>query len=277
MSVPLALPGAVAYGIADFAGGLAARRSAVLVVTAVAQASGLVALLPLVGLVPGSPSLPALLLGAGAGIVGTTGLLLYLRALAVGPMGVVAPTSAVVSAGLPLAIGVVGGERPGLVTVLAIVVALAAIVLATAGTARSTGAVLGPLLGLVAGAGFGLFFIAIDAAPADSGVWPLLAGRVTSTVLLGVLLCARRGARGRPAAAIVRLMVLSGVTDTLANVLFQMSARGGDLGVTSVIVSLYPVVVVLLARIVLKERLTGMQLTGAGLALGASVLLATSG
>lgn len=160
---------------------------------------------------------------------------------------------------------------------LAIVVALAAIVLATAGTARSTGAVLGPLLGLVAGAGFGLFFIAIDAAPADSGVWPLLAGRVTSTVLLGVLLCARRGARGRPAAAIVRLMVLSGVTDTLANVLFQMSARGGDLGVTSVIVSLYPVVVVLLARIVLKERLTGMQLTGAGLALGASVLLATSG
>src|SRR2546428_4917225 len=100
MSVPLALPGAVAYGIADFAGGMAARRSAALVVTAVAQASGLVALLPLIGLVPGSPSLPALLLGAGAGIVGSTGLLLYLRALAVGPMGVVAPTSAVVSAGL---------------------------------------------------------------------------------------------------------------------------------------------------------------------------------
>lgn len=276
MSVPLALPGAVAYGIADFAGGLAARRSAVLVVTAVAQASGLVALLPLLGLVPGSPSLPALLLGAGAGIVGTTGLLLYLRALAVGPMGVVAPTSAVVSAGLPLAVGVVGGERPGLVAVFAIVVALAAIVLATAGTARSTGAVLGPLLGLAAGVGFGLFFVAVDAAPADSGVWPLLAGRATSTVLLGALLLVRIRSTERPAVPVVRLMVLSGVVDTCANVLFQMSARGGDLGVTSVIVSLYPVVVVLLARIVLKERLTGMQLTGAGLALGASVLLATS-
>lgn len=301
MSVPFALPAALAYGVADFAGGIASRRAPVLAVTAGVQVVGLIVLLPFVFVVAGAPSGAAFALGAAGGLAGAAALLLYLRGLAVGPMGVVAPLSAVVGAGLPLAIGIVSGERPTVLTLVAIAVALVAILLATAGTARGTGARLGPLLGLGAGVGFGLFFVALDATPPDSGLWPLLAGRLTTAPLLVALTLltlrrpigelrkyADRHHDARPSRAICRgglgsverstrrLMGVSGVFDSGANLLFLLATRTGDLGVSAVIVSLYPVVVVLLARFVLKERLTAMQIGGAGLALGASVLMAVS-
>ena len=293
MSVPVAFPAALAYGVADFAGGLAARRAPVLVVTVIAQAAGLLTLLATVWALPGRPSVAALGFGAAAGIAGATGLLLYLRALAMGPMGVVAPLSAVVGAGLPLVVGLATGERLGPVTILAIVVALVAIVLATAGTRRDAAASAGLVLGLVAGVGFGLFFAILDATPDDSGLWPLLGGRVVSVALLAVLVLRHRlplptrarslvpsgtmeaartaspGSRGT-----VGLMIVSGVFDVVANILFLVATRLGNLGVSAVVVSLYPVVVVLLARAVLHERLSRTQLSSAGLALVASVLLA---
>jgi drug/metabolite transporter (DMT)-like permease len=298
MSVPVALPAALTYGIADFAGGLAARRAPVLVVTMVAQAAGLLALLPAAWLLAGTASAGAFGFGALAGIAGASGLLLYLRALAVGPMGVVAPLSAVVGAGLPLVVGIVGGEQLGPVTVVAIVIALVAILMATAGSRQDTAATTGVLLGLGAGLGFGLFFVGLDATPSDSGLWPLLAGRVVSVSLLLVLVlrhrlplrsAVRTAVREREPAGVaapaeqrpparqaspVTLMVVSGVLDTVANVLFLLATRLGDLGVSAVVVSLYPVVVVLLARMVLAERLTKVQLASAALALLASALLA---
>jgi uncharacterized membrane protein len=275
MALVFSLPGALSYGIADFAGGLASRRGPVLGVTAVIQFAGLVALAPVTPLVDGRPSAAAFGYGAVAGIAGATGLLLYLRALALGPMGVVAPLSAVVGAGLPLAVGVVDGEALGPVTLTGIGIALIAILLATAGGPGGASARVGPLLALGAGAGFAAFFVVLDRAPADSGLWPLLAGRLTSTPLLVVAALATgvRVNRTLP----FRLMLVSGVFDTLANVFFLLSTRGGDLGVSAVVVSLYPVVVALLAGVVLKERLTRLQLGGAGLALGASVLLAMGG
>src|ERR1700754_522131 len=124
MSVPVALPAAFFYGVADFAGGLAARRSPVLVVTLVAQFAGLLVLGPGLWLVSGHPSATSFTFGAAAGIAGGAGVLLYMRALAVGPMGVIAPLSSVVGAGLPLGAGVLTGERIGPVTQLAIIVAL---------------------------------------------------------------------------------------------------------------------------------------------------------
>jgi drug/metabolite transporter (DMT)-like permease len=300
MSLPFALPSAVTYGVADFAGGLAARRAPLLVVTVVAQAAGLLSLLLTVGLVAGEPSRAALGFGVIAGLVGVSGLLLYLKALAVGPMGVVAPLSAVISAGLPLVAGLLGGERLGPVAVLAVAVALAAILLATKGTRNDRAASTGVVLGLAAGLGFGMFFVAVDAAPDESGLWPLLAGRVASVVLLtGLVLrhhlplptrtravslapvpgesgvSTRRAGRPGTRGPWV-LMVVSGVFDTLANVLFLVSTRQGDLGVSAVVVSLYPVVVVLLARVVLGERLTPTQLLSAALALTASALLAAA-
>lgn len=280
MSVPVALPAALAYGVADFAGGLATRRAPVVAVTAGAQFVGLVALLPAVWLLGGTPTVPAFGIGALAGIAGSAGLLLYLKGLAVGPMGVVAPLSAVVGAGLPLLVGLAGGERLGPVTAAGLAVALVAIVLANAGT-RDAVAARGVLLGLASGVGFGLFFVGLDATPAGSGLWPLLAGRLTSVTLLAVLLLVTllpscRTTRPGSVRGSVGLVVVSGVFDSAANVGFLLATRLGDLGVSAVVVSLYPVVVVLLARVVLRERLTPTQLAGAGLALVASVLLAAA-
>ena len=110
MSLYFALPGALSYGLADFAGGLATRRAPVFVVTAVVQVAGLVALLPAMPLAGGTLSWAAVGWGVLAAAGGTGGLLLYLRALAVGPMGVVAPLSAVVGAGLPLLVGLLAGS-----------------------------------------------------------------------------------------------------------------------------------------------------------------------
>jgi drug/metabolite transporter (DMT)-like permease len=273
MSVPLALSSAAAYGAGDFAGGLAARRTPVLTVTAVAQVAGLVALLPVVLLVPGHVSVAALGIGGLAGMAGMAGLLLYMRGLAVGPMGLVAPLSSVVGAGLPLVVGVLGGERPGSVAWLALGVALVAIGLASAGSRGNAAAGTGLAYGLGAGVGFGLFFVAVAWTPDDAGVWPLVAGRVVSVTVLAAILVAR-GGPGRPAG--LRVMVLCGVLDTTANVLFLLATRTGALSVSGVLVSLYPVVVVVLARLVLRERLTGLQLTGVGLALTASALLASA-
>lgn len=276
MSILFALSSAAGYGTADFFGGLAARRRSALTVTAVAQAAGTTLLLPAAFVVPGRLSAAALGFGTLAALAGTSGLLLYLRGLAMGPMGLVAPLSAVVGAALPLVAGVLDGERPGTVARVALVVALAAIVLASAGTRGNAPAGMGLVFGLGAGVGFGLFFIAIAAFPDTAGLWPLVAARVTSAGTLGAVALGRR--RPAPIGDIrltgLSMMALSGVLDTLATVLFFLAMRTGALSISGVLVSLYPVVVVVLARLVLHERLTGLQLTGVGLALTAGALLA---
>ena len=273
MSVPLALSSAVVYGAGDFTGGLASRRAPVLTVTAVAQVAGLAVLLPATLLVSGRLSVAAVGIGAVAGVAGMSGLLLYMRGLAAGPMGLVAPLSAVIGAGMPLLAGVLGGERPGATAWVGLLLALVAIALAGVGSRGDTAAGAGLLYGLGAGVGFGLFFVAIATTPDDAGLWPLVAGRVVSVTLLVTLLAwTHRMPRGRPVG--LGLMVACGVLDTAANVLFLLATRTGSLSVSGVLVSLYPVVVVLLARVVLRERLSGLQLTGVGLALTASALLA---
>jgi drug/metabolite transporter (DMT)-like permease len=273
MLVPSALLSAAMYGAGDFVGGLAARRAPVLTVTAVAQGAGLAVLVPAALLVPGHASAAALGLGALAGVAGMAGLLLYMRGLAVGPMGLVAPLSSVVGAGLPLAAGVLAGERPGPVAWFALVVALVAIALSSVSSRGDAAAGAGLAYGLGAGVGFGLFFVGIAATPADSGLWAPLAGRVVSLALLVVFVLVRRTP---PRAPGLRLMVACGLLDVTANVLFLLATRAGALSVAGVLVSLYPVVVVVLARVVLGERLSGLQLTGVGLALTASALLAAA-
>ena len=274
MTVQFALPAAVGYGVADFAGGLATRRtSATLAVIAAGQFAGAAALLPALLLLPGRPSALAAGVGALAGLAGSCGLVLYFRGLARGPMGLVAPLSALTSAGLPLLVGVLGGERIGPMTVGGIAVALLAIALATAGVYQNQATARGPLLGLASGVGFGLFFVALDATAPDSGLWPLLAAKVAPVVVFGSLVLARRGCGGEAPWRRWGLIVLSGTADMVANILFLLATRDGALSVSAVLVSLYPVVVVVLARLVLRERLTWRQATSVALALTASALL----
>lgn len=273
MTIALALPAAVGFGVADFAGGLATRRSCgTLAVIALAQFAGAAVLLPALILLPGRPSAAAAGLGALAGLAGSVGLVWYFRGLARGPMGVVAPLSALTSAGVPLAVGVTAGESIGPATACGVAVALLAIALATAGTRHDQAAAGGLLLGIGSGVGFGVFFVALHAIPPDSGLWPLLAAKVAVVAVFGSLMLARRSSSG---VTWTRggLIVLSGTADMVANVLFLLATRAGALSVSAVLVSLYPVVVVVLARLVLRERLTWLQATSVALAVTASALL----
>jgi len=274
LSPLFALGASLSYGVADFVGALAARRTSALTVTVGMQVVGLVALLPLLPLLPGTPSTPALLIGAASGAAGTGGLVVYLRFMARGPIGVVSPLAAVTGAAVPVAWGalLLGDplsdlQQAGVVLALVSVVVVAWVPGSTVGAADLP-AVLG---GLASGVLFGGFFIALDATPVDSGLWPLVGARIASAVavLVFMRLVSRpiRPGRGTP------FILGAGVADMLANVLFLLATRGGLLSISSLLSSLYPVVALLLARRVLRERLHPVQGGGVVGALGAMALL----
>ncbi len=310
LTVVLGLTGAVVYGAADFLGGLASRRLRAVVVAAVAAAVGIVPLLLGLVLVGGESSWPATVWGLVAGLSGGVGVLLLYRALAIGPMSVLSPLTAVFAAVVPVLVALVRGTVLSPVAVGALVVAVVAVVLVAAvrddSGARVT--VAGLVTAAVAGCGFGGIVLAYDQTPADSGILPLLVARALQVVLLGgaaVLSgCALRvrsggagraggqatdgetagsgpgAATGRPRGPVATVVVVAacGVLDALANVCVQAALHASDdpavLPVVSVLNALYPIGTVVLAGAVLRERLTRVQWTGIVLAFAASVGLA---
>jgi drug/metabolite transporter (DMT)-like permease len=278
--VVLALASAVVYGASDFLGGLASRRASVFGVVALSQLAGLTALLVLLPWLGGPATAADLAWGAGAGLSGAAGLLIFFRALAGGVMSVVAPVTAVTAAAVPVLIGLLGGDRIGPWTTAGIALALLAVVLVSAEgglsvllSARKAG--LGPAL--AAGAAFGFFFVLLDRTGDDSGLTPLVAARVASVLL--VLAVARAGRQSlRVGRAALPLVLCSGVGDMTANALFLLATQqGGQLAIVGVLASLYPVSTVVLAQLVLRERLAATQLAGLGSALVAIVLITLPG
>lgn len=269
MAFVLALGSGLTFGVADFVGGLAAKRASATTVTLLSQAVGLAVLLPLLGLLPGSPSVAALVSGALAGIAGAVGLLAYLRALAMGPMGVVAPLAAVVGVMVPVVAGLAAGERLSSLAALGIVLGLAAIAVVATGGGRRSGeraaGAAGPLLALAGGGAFGIFFVLLDLTPAGSGLWPLVGARASSLALLAIL--AATGGGAWPPRQTLPMVAASGALDMAANILFLLATRAGLLTISALLASLYPVVVVVLARHVLAERLRRPQVVAVGLAL----------
>lgn len=274
MAPLLALASAFTFGVADVTGALAARRASAITVTLFVQIAGGIALIPALFLLPGEVSVAAVGLGALAGVGGSSGLVLYLRGMAVGPMGVVSPLAAVVGAAVPVGWGVViAGDQVSRLDVLGILAGLVAVGCVAFRPRQLAETHLGStLLALLAGAAFGFFFVLLDATPAASSLWPLLGARLSSGVLLGGLLLVAR--RAVPDRATMPLVIASGVTDMTANVLFLVAVRMGALSLTALLTSLYPIAVVLLARRLTDERLTGLQITGVVLALTASALIA---
>ncbi|MPZ87378.1 MAG: EamA family transporter [Nitriliruptorales bacterium] len=277
MAAALALTSALSFGAADFLGGLAARRCSALTVTGVSQLAGLMVLVPALLVFDGVLSMAAIWTGALAGLAGAGGLVLYLRSLAIGPMSLVAPVAAVVGAALPVAAGVVAGERPPRLALAGVAIGLAAVWLATGQGRRRNSAhahAQGPLLALLAGLAFGAFFIFLDATPADSGAWPLVAARGASLIVLTVAATSLR--RPLPSRKILPVAAVSGGLDMAANLLFLAATRTGLLTLTALLASLYPVVVVLLAWRLMAERLTRAQLLGVVMALAAVGLIAAA-
>ena len=275
----LALASAVLYGAADFLGGLTSRRASTVTVVALSQGSGLLLLAIALPLLPvASPQQGDWLWGAAAGLTGGVGVGLLYRALAVGTMAVVAPVTAVTAVAIPVVVAVVLGERPGVRVGGGILMALAAIVLVsqqdTATNDRSPAPRRRSGLGLAlaAGVAIGLFFLSLARTSAEAGLWPMLMARGVSFTLFAAIAVLRRHAivMAPPTAAMV---VVGGVIDMLANVLYLLAARLGPLSVVVTLASLYPASTVALARVVLGERLSGQQAAGIVLALAAVILI----
>ncbi len=280
MAVVLALSSAVVYGAADFLGGLASRRTSVFGVVALSQVVGLVALLALLPWLGGPVGAADLAWGAAAGLAGAAGLVVFFRTLARGVMSVIAPVTAVTAAAVPVLVGLVGGETIGLWAAVGIGLALIAVVLVSAEAGLSAlraarPAALAPAL--VAGSMFGLFFVLLDRTSADAGLTPLVTARLASVTLVAVAaLAGRQSLRvSRPA---LPLVAVSGLGDMTANALFLLATQAnGQLAIVGVLASLYPVSTVILAQVVLRERLVGAQVAGLLSAVGAVVLITLPG
>lgn len=276
-AVALATACAVIFGTADFFGGLATRRSKVLAVVVLSQIGGLALIAVLLPLLPGRVTTAALVWGMASGIAGAFGIVVFYRALATGMMSVVAPTTATTSMAVPVLFGLATGDRPSPLALVGIVLGLLAVLLVSRdpnGTAG--GSKVGPILSaLASGAGFGGFFVLLKVAPADSGTWPLLGARIASITLVALLALATRRSL-RPLPGSLPVTVAAGVLDMAANVLYLFAAQRGMLTLVAVLVSLYPASTLLLARYVLGERLSPVQITGVGFALGAIALIAAA-
>lgn len=280
MAVLLALASAVVYGAADFCGGLASRRATAFAVVVVSQAAGLLLLLTLLPWLGGDATTADLAWGAASGVAGAAGLVLFYRALADGVMSVVAPVTAVTAAAVPVVVGLGIGDRIGPAAALGIALALVAVVLVAAeeGLASLRSARPGNLVpALAAGAGFGFFFVLLDRTGDDAGLTPLVAARVVSVAFVVALALMSRRSLAVPRAALP-IVLLAGVGDMSANALFLLATQtGGQLAITGVLASLYPVSTVVLAQLLLRERLVGTQLAGLATAVTAVVLISLPG
>ena len=274
LGIGFGLAAALSWGTGDYAAGLASRRTNVYGVVIVSQFVGLVLLTVLALLLAEPVPTPSdLVWGAIAGLGGTTGLVALYRGLATGPMGITAPIAAVVSVILPLLFGLFLEGLPAPPQLLGFGLALCAVwfITRTGDGSRIKARVL--VLPLVAGLGFGVFLILIDHVSAAAILWPLAAARVTSVLaLLLVVLVTRQ--RARPAAGQMLLVLMAGVCDTGGNAFYALAASAGRLDIAAVLGSLYPAATVLLARLILKERISRLQGVGLALAMIAVLLIA---
>jgi drug/metabolite transporter (DMT)-like permease len=267
------LAASLSWGSGDFSGGLASRRANATSVVIVDYAVGFVLLVSLALIWREPAPAPADLLWGGlAGLVGLVGILAFYSALARGVMGIVAPVSAVLTAILPVLFSAFTQGAPTLLQVSGFVLALLAIGLisrpqGTNGPPRGLG------LAMLAGCGFGCFFILISRVHPATTFWSLAAARAAAVVPLLVLLRLRRKPI-QPGRAVMRLVVLAGILDAVGNAFFVFAAHSGRLDVAAVLSSLYPAATVVLAMLVLRERATRIQGIGILLALLAIPLIA---
>lgn len=274
--------GAIVYGAADFFGGLSSRRLGAVRTAGIAALTGLAVLLAALPVLGGRWSVQALAIGALSGVAGAVALSLLYACLAIGPMSVLSPVTALVGAVVPMGFGLLRGERLGPLGTVGLALALAAVVLvALVPESRGVRATpRGVLMAVGSGTAIGVFLVLLDATPEDSGLVPLLANRTVNALLmfavLSVLVLRRRESRGRDVRHGLRLALACGALDATANVLLLAGVRTGELIVVSVLTALYPAGTIALAALVLKERITPVQSVGLVLAGVAAVLLANA-
>ncbi len=275
MVVLLSLAAALAYGLSDFIGGLASRRTSAWPVAFVGTVSALVGSLVLAVSVEATPVSADLWWGALAGVgVGAGGAFLY-RGLAAGRMGVVAPISAVGAALVPVTVGVVTGERPELIVWLGIAAAGPGIWFVGREPGEAGDMAAGIVDGVLAGLGFGLLFAAMGQVPESAGFWPLAIAQAAGVVCVALTATAL-GGRWIPHHPSQAWGVVAGLLATAAVVAFLLATQTGLLTVAAVVTSLYPAITIVLAAALLREHIHRTQAVGLALC-GVAVALVAAG
>ncbi len=278
LAMTYGLCSALSWGASDFSGGYATRAAGVITVAFLSQIVGALFLLALV-LLLGAPMAASgsLMFGAMAGLCGAMGLMGLYTGLSRGRMGVIAPASAVFAALLPTLFAMLTQGLPAATVLIGFPLALAAVWLLSSSGGMGKGQLSGGrelLLALLAGTGFGLFFICIHKAGGEGFLWTLLCARAASISLFGLVLLTRGGIPAQSPRQMA-LIAVCGLLDTGGNALFAMAANLGRLDIAAMLCSLYPGVTILLACLLLKERLSLRQWGGVAAALGAIVLIAS--
>ncbi len=288
LTVSLGLLAALGFGAADFAGGLAAKRLHTLAVTGAVAFVGLVVLGTTSLLLQDEWSVEGAFWGAMSGVTGVAAIGLLYACLARGPMSILSPTTAVLSALVPMTYGLIRGEGLSPWVYPALGLALVAVVLVgfvpDEQAIRPTPTAL--LMAIGSGVLIGLFYIFIDLAPHSSGITPLVANRMLQFTLVGLILLVVVLAKGRgflikpsvnpwPWSRVIWILVAGGILDALSNIAVLTGFRVGEVTIVAVLTALYPAGTILLASLVLHERIQRVQWVGLGLALVASMLLAT--
>ena len=275
LSILLGLTSAITWGAGDFTGGLAARKTGAYRAVFYGEVFGLLLLFIVVVATPQPmPDVKSILLSIVAGALGTVGLMLLYSAMAQGKMSIAAPVSALLAAALPVVVGMITDGFPGYLTLMGFGFALAAIWLVSQGGdgVKDILTHLSDLrLPLLAGVGFGLYFILMNAATRQTTFWPMVYSRSAGTIAMALFIIARRDSFVTVRSA-WPVMVLNGILDVGGNFFYVLAGQAGRLDISAVLSSLYPGSTVILAWIILKERLTRTQWLGILCALIAIIL-----
>ena len=270
-SIALALSASLTWGFADFFGPLKGRTYGALRVLVYVQLGGLVVIALIVAIRGKGPADLGALFAIPAAISGTLGLYAYYRGMAVGAMSIVAPIAGI-SAAVPVIFGIATGDRPSTWQWLGITAALGGVFLASREPGRGGKVAAGVGLALLAAIGFGGYFPPMHAAGDADFWWASLFFRITSTSIILAAVAIRRPPLAVPRKQ-VPLLALIGIGDMLGNLLFAAASTSGLVSITSVLASLYPIVTVVLARLVLKERVARSQEAGIALTLAGVALI----
>ena len=281
-AIALGLASSVLWGLSDYLGGLKSRTYPVAVVLAIMYLSSLIVMLAFVAARgAGPPDGDAVAASLGAGIVGIAGLAAFYRALAIGTMSIVAPIAST-GVALPVIVGLIGGDDPGSVRAIGLGLAVVGIVLASReadeGAANERQQRLSIVLAIVAGLGFGSYFVLAEVGSTGDVAWALALSRTSAFPLIAAIavVTLRRGAH-RPVGAAIGALAAIGLIDLAANFLFNYASTIGELSSVAVASSLYPVTTVMLAAVLLGERIQGVQRVGVVLALAGVVMIAAGG
>ncbi|MDX6678497.1 MAG: hypothetical protein QOE31_2549 [Solirubrobacteraceae bacterium] len=281
LAIALGLGSSFLWGLADYLGGVKSRVFPVAVVLATMYLASLAVMALFVGVRgEGPPGTEAIVAGMGAGLFGVGALMAFYRALAIGTMSIVAPVAST-GVALPVLVGLAIGDQPGLLRSIGLAAAVVGVVLASREDDKAAAGSVDPrlqrqsiLLAIVAGLGFGMYFVLAEISSNGDVGWALLLSRIAASpfIVAFAVITLRRGGR-RPSPLTLLAIVAIGLLDLAANVLYNTATTVGELSTVAVASSLYPVTTVLLAAALLGERVRGTQRIGVVVALCGVVLI----